>query len=197
MKTISKARFIIFFIFMVIAFTSCEGYFFPEYPDIEVMGDWMVEGVNQYGDWKQKLIITNAKITNLWMQNEDGDFSNAEWETFWEATIYDYDNNIFNGGEFGSGNHGYMVIKYNTPSPYNPESEDKYMVLRWQNLIEFSGETTMEWAEGFKIQPGTDIGDCGVEGAYCGVYFDSIIDAKEQAIADEGFFTWFSEIEKQ
>jgi hypothetical protein len=197
MKGIAKTILIILIILVGLISIGCDGYFFPDYPDIEVIGEWLAEGVNQYGDWKQKLVITNAKITNHWMQSEDGDFSDAEWEIFWEAKIYDYDNNIFNGGEFGSGDHGYMVIKYTIPSQYHPESDGKYMVLRWQNLTVFSNETTMEWTEGFKIQPETEIGDCGVEGAYCGVYFDSMIDAKEQALDEEGFFGWFSEVIKQ
>lgn len=164
--------------------------------DIEITGEWISEGENQYGFWKQKIVVNNSRITNYWMESDDDDFSDNEWELFWKATLYSYDNDIWNGGESGRGDYGYAVMKYTVPSPYNPESQDKYQVFRWQRLTALSNETTMEWSEGFKIQPDTDIGDCGVDGYYCGVYFDSILDAENTATESEGFFYMYSEITK-
>ncbi|MFW5799942.1 MAG: hypothetical protein ACOCV8_03915, partial [Spirochaetota bacterium] len=142
---------------------ACET-FFDDVEDIEIAGEWIDEGTNQYGNWKQKLEISNSKITNYFIQGIDDD--NQEWDIYWEASIYDYDNRLWNGGETGSGDLGYAVIKYTTPSENQPNSESKYMVFRWQNLSKNSFGTTMEWAEGFKSDPDSEEDECG--DFYCG-----------------------------
>lgn len=172
---------------------GCE-FFFPPVDDVEIIGTWEVTGENQYGFWKQRVVVEASRITNYWKQYEDEFNEPDEWETFWQATIYDYDNDIWNGGEMGRGDHGYLVMKYSDPSPYHPYSEGTFMVLRWENFNDYSG--TMDWCEGFKIEPGTDIGDCGIDGYYCGVYFDTFTEAVETATESEGFFGMYSTIEK-
>jgi hypothetical protein len=100
---------------------------------------------------------------------------------------------VWNGDENGSGNCGYLVMKYTIASPFHEESQGKYMVLRWKQLTSFGGTTTMEWAEGFKFDDNPDV-DCGEYD--CGIYFDSILSAEQNATGQNGFFNVYSSITK-
>lgn len=169
-----------------------------DYEDIEIKGTWLDEGEN----WKQKLVITNTKITNYWSEsliktNKGNKDDNLE--LFWEARIYKFDNEKWNGEEFGSGDHGYMVLKYTIASEVHPEAKDKYMVLRWKSLTTSGDVTTMSWSEGYKKDPDPDnyLGKCGYPEVYCGLYFDTYQEAIDNATDGEGFFGMYSEITKE
>ncbi len=200
----------VFLVFSVISISaiSCEDIFFTNDGDIEIKGTWANNGGGGGEDeteyyWIQKLEIENGKISNYFMSSEDED-GFKDWELFWEARIYDYDNDAFNAKEPGQGNCGYAVLKFTKPSVYVPNGKDKFIVLRWRNLRKFNGKVIMEWSEGFKeLTEGCEI-PAGYadtvefpENVACGVYYDTIIAAKENVTEGNGFFPkGFSEMER-
>ncbi|MBN2509786.1 MAG: hypothetical protein JXB03_05890 [Spirochaetales bacterium] len=128
----------------------------PE-PDIEITGDWL----DSLGG---TLSVDGATMTSGY-----GD------TVTWVADITTYNNDSWNAGEAGAGDCGYAVIRYTQASIYAPQSQDKYMVLRWQNFTESEGEMTVSYSEGY------------------GDYFDDEESARAGATNAAGYFTFFTD----
>lgn len=136
----------------------------PVADDIEIAGTW----VDSYGG---ALVVTDGTARFY----SSGTITEAnKWQ---ECEVVDYDNDGFNAGDSGTGDCGYMVIKYTEPSSYiAAAAQDKYGILRWQNLATASGATTMGYAEGY-----TD-----------GTYSDTAAAAEAYFCDDESAFSYYS-----
>lgn len=108
--------------------------------DIEIEGTW------HESTFGSGLVITNDTIE--FHTAVDGIFSDAT--KYQECEIVSYDNDGFNADDSGTGDCGFMVIKYTEPSSYiSSIAQDKYGIFRWQNLNTASGVTTMSYSEGY------------------------------------------------
>lgn len=137
---------------------------------IEIAGEWY-ESEHESG-----LTITDSTIEFT----DDG----SVWQT---CKIVDFSNEQFNGGESGEGNCGYAVLHYTEPSSsIESDAQDKYGILRWQNLT----DSGMEYAEGTK---GTDTDGDGWWDSY--TYFDTAREAKNSMTESDGFFSMYSAID--
>ncbi len=56
----------------------------------------------------------------------------------------------WNAGESGSGNFGYFVIEFTDPPIWNPAAQDKFTIVRWENLRSALGVETVSYSEGYK-----------------------------------------------
>jgi hypothetical protein len=158
---------IFIFLMAVACFTGCDDYIELDDNginfDIEIAGTWI-------DPYNVKLVINDSKI-DFYSQSTDT-------ETSYEAIIHGYNNSIWNGDESGTGDDGFMVIKYSKAPSWNPDCQGKYMIFRWQNLDAGAAPITMDYAEGSNYPTNT--------------YFDSEAEAVTGATTAEGFFVFFT-----
>ena len=155
MKVFAKAAVLI--ISLGLAFASCD-LLEQERDPIEITGDWL-------DDYGGTLSVTEDSITSSWGGSVN-----------WTAEIAAFDNDGWNAGEEGTGNCGYAVIKYTQASEYAPDSQDKFMVLRWQNLSTSADDvTTFSYAEGY------------------GDYFENAGSAESGATDSAGYFGMYTD----
>ncbi|MBI9103668.1 MAG: hypothetical protein JEY99_14735 [Spirochaetales bacterium] len=143
-------------LFVVPAFTGCDflGLLSGD-PEIEIIGTW------------------NDAFGSITVSGSEIDFGS------WKADIVEFNNSGWNGDEtaLAEGDAGYAVLKYSEAPSWNPGILDKYMILRWKNLTTVSGETTMDYAEGYLNADS---------------YFDTASEAKSTVTNAGGYFMFFT-----
>ena len=129
MKELKKWIVLLAALFVLTGMMSCEMFGEEDDDDIAVEGTWDAG----YGS---EVVITDSTYSNYY-----NDVLSAI-----SAKIVSFDNDGWNGSETGSGDYGYMVIKYTQASAFTPESQDKYMVVRWQDILSVGDLETMSYS---------------------------------------------------
>lgn len=175
---------VIAFLFLAGTFSGCD--FFGTTDDdstgttddpIAVEGTWIYLG----GEYSTRLEISDNTIK--WYSGNESEIATTDNLTQ-ECEIHSYNNQSFNAGESGNGDHGFAVIYYSNPSTYiESEAKDKYGILRWENL----DSSSMDYSEGY-YDP---------DGGFTPEYFDSPDEAKEKMTTADAFSSGYSTAEKQ
>ncbi|HCM25352.1 MAG: hypothetical protein A2Z99_03615 [Treponema sp. GWB1_62_6] len=161
--------------FLSLAFVSCGTLFGPEDSadtgdTIEIAGSWVALS----GDYSSRIDITGTTATF---------YSGTEATVGTSTTIFQvceivaWSNDGFNAGDSSTGNAGYMVVKYTTPSEYSPTSLNKFGVIRWKDIASSGGATTTLYSEGYLDANGDWAGEYSDTAAAAEAAFTTAADA--------------------
>lgn len=147
------------------SFSACD-LFMPEEDIIEITGQWF----DSYG---YGYSISASSFASL----------DAAGAASYECTIVEFNNDNFNAGDNGDADCGFAVIQYTSPPSWNSGIQNKFGIIRWQDLT----ASSMNFSEGYYDPTGT----------YNAVYFDTAEDAKTSMTNANACFNAYSAVEKQ
>ena len=163
----------------IFGLSGCANWFGSEDEDIEVLGEWLIDG-----DYPEQWVITNSSIVY------STDWTGGGLAEVFAAEIVSYDNDGFNSGDTtltstGSAvtGAGYAVIKYTAVDGAGTGEVGKYNIFRWADNGADSAK--MDFIQGY-INVGGDY-PANVNGV-----FDTAAEAKSGGTNAAGYFSFAS-----